>query len=425
MAKLVSLKLELPTLQNWSCHNCGGCCKQHGIFITEAEKERIEKQGWNETNGVPKGQPIFVKMGGWLGKTWHRLAHQPDGGCVFLDDKGLCRIHAKFGEAAKPLACRIYPYAFHPAGNRVTIGLRFSCPSVVANLGQPVSKQKADLLELARQVVPANVDKARPPMISAKEAVTWPDFHRFIAALDDSLSDNESPFLERLLTTLTWVALVEQATFEKIQGERVDEFLGLIRQAAEQAASGDPADVPEPSSVGRTQFRLLAGHYARKDSYGSRDNTLRGRLRLLRSAVKLTAGQGLLPSLQPTLKELPFAQLEKPFGLPQGSDELFERYFRVKIQGLSFCGPAYYNVSLVEGFQSLALVYPAVLWIARWLAAGHNRTTLEFEDVADALAIADHHHGYSPAFGTWGFRKRVRTLAQLNDIAALSAWYSR
>jgi lysine-N-methylase len=97
----------------------------------------------------------------------------------------------------------------------------------------------------------------------------------------------------------------------------------------------------------------------------------------------------------------------------------------VKIQGLSFCGAAYYNVPLVEGFQSLALVYPAVMWIARWLAAGHGRSELAFEDVADALAIADHHHGYSPAFGTWGFRKRVRTLAELNDIAALAAWYSR
>jgi len=421
----VSLKLELPTLQNWSCHNCGGCCKQHGIFITEAEKERIESQGWNESSGVPRDQPIFVKMGGVVGKAWHRLAHKPDGGCVFLDEKGLCRIHAKFGEPAKPLACRIYPYAFHPTGKGVTIGLRFSCPSVVANVGQPVAKQRGELLELARQVVPANLEKAKPPAISPKETIPWPDFHRVIAALDDSFEDESEPFLQRLLATITWTTLLGDATFEKIQGERVDELLGILREAAWEATPESADEVQEPSAVGRTQFRLLAGHYARKDTYGSKDNTFLGRLRLLRSALKLTAGKGRLPAIQSTFKEVPFEQLEQPFGVPEGTDALFTRYFRVKIQGLSFCGPAYYHVPLVEGFQSLALVYPAVMWIGRWLAASHGRSMLAFEDVADALSIADHHHGYSPAFGTWGFRKRVRTLSELNDVAALSAWYSR
>jgi len=421
----VSLKLELPTLQNWSCHNCGGCCKQHGIFITEAEKERIESQGWNETNGVPKDQPIFVKMAGVVGKAWHRLAHKPDGGCVFLDEKGLCRIHAKFGEPAKPLACRIYPYAFHPNGNGVTIGLRFSCPSVVANVGQPVIKQRADLLELARQVVPANLKDAQPPEISPKERLSWPDFHRVVEALDDSFADESEPFLKRLLATITWVTMLGQAKLDKFQGDRVDELLDLIRHDAWEFTPEQAEEIRPPGSVGRTQFRLLAGHYARKDTYGSKDNTLLGRLRLLRSALKLTAGKGKLPAIQSTLKEVPFEQLEQPFGVPEGTSELFTRYLRVKIQGLSFCGAAYYQVPLVEGFQSLALVYPAVMWIARWLSASHGRTSLAFEDVADALAIADHHHGYSPAFGTWGFRKRVRTLAELNDIAALAAWYSR
>src|SRR5262245_45350268 len=116
--------LELPTIQNWSCHNCGGCCRQHGIFITEAARVRIEKQGWGPDSGIPANQPLFVKEQSWFKKPWRRLAHQPDGACVFLNEQGLCRIHAKFGEEAKPLACRIYPYAFHPAGNKLAVSLR-------------------------------------------------------------------------------------------------------------------------------------------------------------------------------------------------------------------------------------------------------------------------------------------------------------
>ncbi|HET6426488.1 MAG TPA: YkgJ family cysteine cluster protein [Planctomycetaceae bacterium] len=118
------LPLQLPTIQNWDCHNCGGCCTQHLIEVTEAERQRILAQNWTPADGIPAGQPLFEWHAGPPWKKRYRLAHRPDGGCVFLDDKGLCRIHAKFGEAAKPLACRIYPYAFHPQGKSVTVSLR-------------------------------------------------------------------------------------------------------------------------------------------------------------------------------------------------------------------------------------------------------------------------------------------------------------
>lgn len=420
-----SLPLELPTIQNWSCHNCGGCCKQHGIFITEAEKERIEKQGWSEGDGIPRGQPIFVRMGGWFGKTWHRLAHQPDGSCVFLDDKGLCRIHARFGEPAKPLACRIYPYAFHPAGSKVTVGLRFSCPSVVANRGRSMQEQRQEIKDLAKQVVPESIARATPPLITAGSFVDWPDFHRFTTAIDDILAESDQPFWKRLVALLGMMDVLEQARFDKLTGAKLEEFLEIVSEGVCQEVPENIEALDPPSAIGRTQFRLLAGQYARKDTYASADGSLRGRWGLLRSALRLTRGRGLTPSLQAALKEVPFESLEQPRGFPQESHELFERYFRIKVQGLSFCGAAYYQVPLVEGFRSLALVYPAVLWIARWLAASRGESGLSAAGVADALAIADHHHGYSPAFGTWGFRKRVQTMAKLGDIPKLCTWYTR
>lgn len=425
----MSLPIELPVLQNWSCHNCGGCCRQHGIYITAAEKARIEAQGWTPEHGIPAAQPLFVRMRGGLKKAWHRLAHQPDGACVFLDERGLCRIHARFGEPAKPLACRIYPYAFHPAGSKITIGLRFSCPSVVANRGAAVASQRKELRELAEQVVPRGVQLTSPPLIAPGNPVSsWPDFLQFVGALEAILADDpEEPlaFLTRLLAALQFVDVLEQARFDRLTGGRIREFLEIVTDGVFEDIPERPEDVPEPGSVARTQFRLLAGHYARKDTYGSNDGTLRGRWKLLRSALALTRGRGMTPSLQPRLSPVPFEALEAPFGVPADSEELFTRYFQVKLHGMSFCGAAYYQAPLVEGFRSLALVYPAVLWISRWIAAGEGRDRLEASDVAEALAIADHHHGYSPAFGTWGFRKRVQNLSQRQEILRLCAWYSR
>lgn len=419
-------RLQLPTLQNWSCHNCGGCCRQHLIEITAEERQRIERQGWTAADGLPEGQSPVVRMGGGLGKPRYRLAHRADGACVFLDDRGLCRIHAKFGEAAKPLACRLYPYAFHPAGNQVTVSLRFSCPSVVANRGKAVAENQAELKRLAAAVVPKGAADTPPPAINGAQRVEWPDFLRFIAALDDSLAETDAPVMVRLVRTLFWMRLVGQAKFDAIRGGRIDELLGLLRDAAKSEVPTDLTALPEPTRAGRMQFRMLVAQYARSDTAADLDRGWRNRWRLLRAAWQFARGTGNIPPLQDAFRPVPFAALEQPFGpLPDDAEEILTRYLRVKVQGLHFCGPAYYGVPLVEGFQSLALIVPAMLWLARWLAASDGRDRLTTDDLRRAVALADHHHGYSPALGQSNARRRVRLLTQTDDIARLCAWYAR
>lgn len=419
------LPLELPTLQNWSCHNCGGCCKQHAIEVTREEFERIVKQGWRGLPGFEVGQPMFVWHAGPVWNRRYRLANREDGACVFLDDKGLCRIHSKFGEAAKPLACRVYPYALHPAGKSVTVSLRFSCPSVVANKGRRLVDSQKDLREIERLVVPEGAEQTAPPALTSRETLDWKETLAFVDALDQTIANPKQSFVRNLLTALCWVNLVGQSKFAKIRGDRINDFLSIITAAAAQEIPQDLSAVPEPSRIGRINFRLLAGQYARKDTSVEARAGWNGRWQLLKAAWRLSRGTGNLPRLQPTLKEIPFATLEQPCGgLPAGTDELFSRYLRVKIQGLHFFGAAYYDIPFVEGFQSLVLVVPAVLWIARWIVASADRQTLTLDDIQQALAIADHHHGYSPLWGQYGFRSRVRTLARLGDIERFIVWYS-
>ena len=228
----------------------------------------------------------------------------------------------------------------------------------------------------------------------------------------------------RLLRALFWMRLVEQSKFDKLQGARLSEFLDLISQAAVEEVDGADESLGPPSKVGQMQFRLLAGQYARKDTHASADRSLAGRWRLLRMAWRLTRGSGTLPPLQDCFREVPFADLDGDFGpLPDAAEEIFTRYFRVKLTGMHFCGRAFYNVPLVEGFRSLALIYPVILWIARWLAVSDDRRSLTNEDLVKAMTIADHNHGYSPALGTWNARRRVKNLAQLGDIPKLCARY--
>ncbi len=365
-------------------------------------------------------------MGLFPWSKWYRLAHQPDGGCVFLDERGLCRIHAKFGEAAKPLACRIYPYAFHPAGKKVAVSVRFSCPSVASNLGRSVVAQEPDLKALARLVVPEGAERVPPPEVSPGQRLDWRDTLKIVGRLDDIFASGAGSVAERLVHALKLVDLIGQSRFEKIRGPRLEEYLQIVTEAAAGEVPGDLSAIPEPSRAARLQFRMLCAQYARRDTAGDRTSRWQTHWRLFRMALRFARGKGLIPAVQEVFSEVPFAELERAFGLlPKDADEVLTRYLRVKLAGLHFCGAAYYNVPLVEGFQSLALVVPAVLWMSRWLAVGQGRTGLAVDDVTQALSIADHHHGYSPAFGQNGFRRRVRLLAQMDEITKLAAWYSR
>ena len=422
---MAGFTLELPTLQNWSCHSCGDCCRKHLVEITEEERQRIADQNWKPEDDIPEGMPVVVKFGPPWRRRW-RLNSLDDGACVFLDEKGLCRMHAKFGEPSKPLACRVYPYAFHPSGKKVTVSFRFSCPSVVGCKGKGIEDQRKDLQKMAKEVVPPTVTDMPAPNITSSQQADWPDFKRFVRRLDDTMSDPGLPVAVKLMRSLYWVNIVNQSKFDSVLGGRLDEFLQIISETAEQEVARDMSRVDEPTRSGRLMFRMLASQYARNDSLSNWETGLRGRMRLFATGVKFARGNGNVPPLHDVFTPIAFDALEQPFGgLTDEAEEMFTRYFRVKTQGLQFCGRAFFDIPFVEGFQALALVYPSMLWLARWLAVGKGRDKLSTQDVADAIALADHYHGYTPQFGQRNFRRRVRMLAFTGDIARLVAWYSR
>src|SRR3569833_4386549 len=102
-------------LQSYDCTGCGDCCRgRFAILITEEDKARIDKQAWTDDELGLGGKPLFTRRGGE-----YQIAHRADGSCIFLNDEGLCKIHAKYGEPAKPVACRLYPFRFIPVGDQI------------------------------------------------------------------------------------------------------------------------------------------------------------------------------------------------------------------------------------------------------------------------------------------------------------------
>ena len=431
--------LLLPVFQNWACHNCGGCCREHVVGVTEPEKQQIEAQNWSAADGIPTDTPLFVP----LGSTW-RINQQPDGACIFLDPAGLCRIHSKFGESAKPLACRLYPYAIHPAGHLVTASLRFSCPSVVQNLGPAVSAIRSTVESLAAEVVPPGYRSPQAPELRPGLAFDWPRMTRLLAWLERGLSDASVNFPIRLQRVVLWLGLLGRAESEALSEEHFGDLVKLLYEAAVRAVPASGHNPAPPLRLAKLMFRQFLAQLLRHDTAAPLERSLGARLRLLAEGLRFTVGRGTIPRRNDpnsvrmafveragvrstaTAPRVSFSTAELP--LPDWNadwDELFVRYFHVKLQGLHFCGAAFYNYPVLAGFHSLALMFPAVLWTARVRAASEQRTDVLLRDLEAALATLDHNFGYSAVFGLQSSRKRIEQLAGMDQVGSLVAWYSR
>jgi lysine-N-methylase len=172
--------------------------------------------------------------------------------------------------------------------------------------------------------------------------------------------------------------------------------------------------------MGRLLFRTLVFTYARRDSIQNLKAGGGYRVRMLGAMLQFARASGRVPDLIPGLKPVEFAALDKSFGvLPSGAEATLTRFFRVKIQSLHFCGRAFYGLPLIEGFQNLALLFPVIIWLARWRAAAEQRFSISEEDIERAISLTDHHHGYSPILASAWSRQRVRLLARRDDISRL------
>jgi lysine-N-methylase len=412
---------HLPVVQNWDCHSCGNCCRELHVEITDAERQRIEALGWDDAQDL-KGEPRFVREGPWWARRT-RLNRRPDGSCVFLGPGNRCLVHERGGAEAKPLACRLFPFVLAPAGSHWRAGLRFSCPSAAGNEGRPLADRATELAQLTRMIElhqefeAANVP---PPPLQRGQSVDWADLARFAQGVLDLLTDRRDRVERRLRKCLALANLCRHASFDKVRGGRLTEFLHMVREGLEAEVPADPAAVPRPGWVGRVLFRQALAIYGRKGSGENRGPATRSRLALFRAGWRFARGRGAVPRINALIPETTFEQLEAAAGpLPEAAEAALERFYVVKVNSLQFCGPLNFDLGFWDGLESLALTFPATLWLARAVAGPREQA------VRQALAVIDTHFAYNRVLGTRRLRFVLRTLARRGELEKLIAWYGR
>jgi lysine-N-methylase len=417
---------HLPVLQNWDCHVCGTCCHEYRVTVTEEERQRIEAQGWDKDADLGGREPFVVH--GPRKSHRYRLNHREDDACVFLSDKGRCRIHERFGYEAKPLACRLYPFVLVPVADEWRVGLRFACPSVAHNKGRAISAHNGSLAEFALRLAEREGLTRRPdgsmtspPPLERRPQVEWPEVLHLVDVLLGFLRNRRDPMERRLRKCLTLAQSVRSLRLDRLDGRQLRDVVDVMAAAADQDTTANPMLVPPPGWVGRLLFRQAAALYTRKDHGPKRGLPGRGRVALFLAACRFTRGRGLIPRMHQEIPPVTFADLEVPRGpLPAEAEEILERYYTLKVGALQFCGAASFGIPFWEGFETLTLTYPILLWLSR---AYNDRPRQE--TIMQALTIVDDHVGFNPVLATRRQRLSFRILARRGELARLIAWYSR
>jgi lysine-N-methylase len=404
------MHVPLPVFQHFDCQSCGYCCHELVVNVRPAEREAIIAAGWADRIA---DQPLFETYR-YRGKRYHRLAHKPGGGCVFLNEEGLCSIHAEQGFQAKPLACRSYPYAPIPGADAVRLDLRADCPSVAANRGRPLAVHQAEIDALANEL--DRHPLGRLPVWPTQRDLNTREFLAVVNAFDGLLADESLPVRVRLRACCHLLDFMYELSIRKVRDERFLDLLEMLVQSAVEDAQSEDA----PAAPGRKSQKLfrqwLFLHGIADEGEALKLNVFQKYWRSWKrygQARQFVRHAGMVPKLGPDWPEASFEQVLAVASPPDDDSlEPMLRILRVKLQAHSFAGPAYYRYKLLTGLTAWLLSSCLVGWFARLNAVSQQRKTLTRDDIQAGVRRTHCTFGASPVFSRISERTRLRGLAQ-------------
>jgi lysine-N-methylase len=400
---IVRLPLLTPSVPGlrYSCHGCGNCCRDFTIELRPQDLEKLERQGWQ----AELGAPFWTTF---RGRRW--LRQRPDGACVFLQDDGRCRVHARFGLEAKPLACQLFPFSFAPGERRARVGVSFACSSVQRGVGADLASHGQELRRLQAELPEALTPRGSPELLRGV-AGTAAEVEAVREAVDGLLAEGSIPWSARLVG-FAWVAQsLRLANLDSVRGERLAELVSTLARAV-------PDELPllddvEPSE--RSWRLLRQAVFARVEDPKIPDLQRTGRLRTVlgqwRRSRAWSRGRGAAPPI-PGWPEVRFDQVGAVTMPGSGSEadavgELFVRWMRAVVQGDRAWGAGLHGWPVFEGLGMTALNLACAAWLARAHAAGSGRAQVALEDARQAVGRVDRTASRAVWLGSTGEHLRL------------------
>jgi Fe-S-cluster containining protein len=404
-------ELQIPE-RKYDCSNCGRCCHIWNVELLPADLKRLAELKWDPADPGPE-EYVTPHHGKQV------LAHREDGACIFYDaDRKGCIIHHRFGYAAKPVGCRLYPFQLATTfSNTVSTTIRFDCPAVSDNSGKPLSKRAKELRGMAEELgLPGSgfdvtdLEGLRPE--KCRQIVK--------ALLKHVLLNDDISATDRLIIGQMAVPRLKKLGKTFINEMELSEVLPSFFDRLIQDTT-----LTKPRRLGameQARFLSLLLSFMRRDEE-QLGQGLKGRLSRTLALFKLLKGKANLRSFSVEHPDFAMTRAEF-FAAPiENRDELdlgilFDMV-QHRLESFQFLGQPVYNRSFYYGLQTLFMIGALTVALAKWHAMARtgkkNACRITSDDVADATAAISHAYGRSQLLGL-GFMNTMQR--QVCDAAA-------
>ena len=208
-------RLSIPEGQFYACTGCGKCCTS-GWLVYPSEKKAGDIRATTayrrlKNSGYVPLPTVDQKI---------TLGRDEGGHCIFHENGG-CELHREGGSTAKPLACQSYPFQFTEVGGVHFVSLAYSCPAVLAGLGEPLAELKEELGDLVARHPEVALQAQSTPEgfpLTLDSHATWEGYLRVEAELLKFDPYDPVVFLLNAATAI----LAQRVTESKLDVEALD-----------------------------------------------------------------------------------------------------------------------------------------------------------------------------------------------------------
>lgn len=390
---VTSVDYVFPPEIRFTCSRCGDCCRSFHIMLGPGEPERLEALDWSGIAPELVGAETVVPAPGGR-STRLALARRSDGACIYLGAQNQCRIHESFGEAAKPLLCRLYPFGFLAVGERVGVDVSFACRAVSRNEGEPLARRVPEWSCLLQEAPRGQKLFKFSKKYQVSGDLLWELEHQLVSILSD-----------RSLSLLDRVRAVFEFNRLATTSDPRTEAARTLRQVL---AKGIPKQIRErPLEPGSERMdktgRAVFFHLLFLTLNPTPDELLAlpSKARNREAGLRVQAADGYkLPAAHPLVdnreSRSTFGEVGKTSAdciLSGPSAEVLDLYLRAKIVGQRFMREEEDEIPFVEAVPRLLLLFPLAVWTAKAVACERGATSVAEDDVRRALRLVDRSYG--------------------------------
>jgi Fe-S-cluster containining protein len=298
--RLRAMKLQLSSEQRFTCQQCGMCCRGAWVVVTPAEVERYRKVGVPRlyTDGATIAQAVDIDPFEPVAHGHYRIRKRADGACGFLSADNRCRIHEELGAAAKPLACRVFPFRFHPVEGRPLVTTSASCPTIVKNEGAPLVAQAREIAALRSEWTRAFPEPGAPLLFTRGrtiDAATLDAIKNALKRMLDPPAGGGPVDLSRGIARIArWLEDLTRHRVARLEPAAFAEYVALTGRHAAETPEAPGASAP--SAITRLLSRgFLFTVLAVREQSAASSSGIRRHLRRIRHLAHL---HGLAPATE-------------------------------------------------------------------------------------------------------------------------------